>query len=58
MNKKIIELWVCFDNNYSTEEIEIEYENETDFQELADEKAEEFYTQLLENCVEYGWEVK
>lgn len=54
--KKKIELYVYFDNNLSSLVTEIEYENDEDFYDLANKEAEDFYNQLLENCVEYGWE--
>lgn len=55
MNKKLIELYAWVADKLYTEEIEIEYKNESDLDDLAHQKAGEFYTKLIENC-DYGWQ--
>ena len=55
MNKKLIELYVWVADKLYTKKIEIEYKDDSELDDLANQKAGEFYNNLIENF-DYGWQ--
>ena len=56
MSKKQIELYAWVLGKLYTKQVEIEYNNEIELGDLANQKATEFYNDLTKPEFDYGWQ--